>query len=48
MWRPIGAVLTLACLLLGACNTLAPSGDATPPEDVIDDKGLGGNLGPSE
>lgn len=38
--------LTLACLL-GACNTLAPTGDAVPPEDVIDDSGLGGGDGPS-
>jgi outer membrane biogenesis lipoprotein LolB len=44
MSKPFGAILALACLLLlGACTTTAPAGDAAPPADLVDDAGgIGG------
>jgi hypothetical protein len=44
MLKPFGAMLAVAILLLlGACQTPAPAGDATPPADLVDDSGgIGG------
>jgi len=43
MIKTIGAMLAMAILLaLGACNTTAPAGDATPPMNLDDGDGGGG------
>jgi starvation-inducible outer membrane lipoprotein len=41
MIRPLVALIAAATLLLGACSTTpAPAGDASPPENLVDDSGL--------
>jgi PBP1b-binding outer membrane lipoprotein LpoB len=41
MVRPFVALIAVAALLLGGCSTApAPAGDASPPENLVDDSGL--------
>jgi hypothetical protein len=41
MPMPRAVAAFLALLLLAACSGSPPAGDATPPDNLVDDRGLG-------
>jgi hypothetical protein len=43
MLKPFAMLAMAVLLLLGACESTAPAGDAAPPADLVDDSGgIGG------